>query len=95
MINEVKKMAVEMMFWLACPVDDDNCFDAIMQTSEINRAFEDKHAIYLHPIYRELCSTEDIKRALIRKAIKLIAFRYDIDDDSARKIFMKSLLKAV
>lgn len=30
MLTEAKKMAVEMMFWPACPVDDDYCFDAIM-----------------------------------------------------------------
>ena len=33
MINEAKKIAVEMMFWTACPVDDDNCFDAIINAS--------------------------------------------------------------
>ncbi|WP_269446398.1 hypothetical protein [Erwinia tasmaniensis] len=29
MITEIKKIAVEMLFWPACPVDDDYCFDAI------------------------------------------------------------------
>jgi hypothetical protein len=43
MLTEAKKMAVEMMFWPACPVDDDYCFDAIMYTSVIDRKFEDEH----------------------------------------------------
>lgn len=43
MLTEAKKMAVEMMFWPACPVDDDYCFDAIMYTSVIDKKFEDEH----------------------------------------------------
>lgn len=46
MINEVKKIAVEMMFWTTCPVDDDNCFDAIMNVSKIDRNFEDKYGFF-------------------------------------------------
>ena len=45
MLTEAKKMAVEMMFWPACPVDDDYCFDAIMYTSVIDRKFEDEHGV--------------------------------------------------
>ncbi|EER8289284.1 hypothetical protein [Escherichia coli] len=95
MINEAKKMAVEMMFWTACPVDDDNCFGAIMNASKIDRAFEDKYGVYLHPIYRDLLSTIQIKSALIKRAIKIISFKCDINEDSSRKILMQTILRAV
>lgn len=95
MINEAKKIAVEMMFWTACPVDDDNCFDAIMNASKIDRKFEDKHGIYLHPIYRDLLSTDQIKSALKKRAINIISFKCDINEDSARKILMQIILRAV
>ncbi|EFI6095777.1 hypothetical protein HUI25_004993 [Escherichia coli] len=95
MINEAKKMAVEMMFWTACPVDDDNCFDAIMNASKIDRAFEDKYGVYLHPIYRDLLSTVQIKSALKKRAIKIISFKCDINEDSSRKILMQTILRAV
>ena len=95
MINEAKKIAVERMFWTACPVDDDNCFDAIMNASKIDRAFEDKYGVYLHPIYRDLLSTDQIKSALKKRAIKIISFKCDINEDSARKILMQTILRAV
>ncbi|KXR86526.1 hypothetical protein [Escherichia coli] len=95
MINEAKKMAVEMMFWTACPVDDDNCFDAIMNASKIDRAFEDKYGVYLHPIYRGVLSTVQIKSALKKRAIKIISFKCDINEDSSRKILMQTILRAV
>lgn len=95
MINEAKKMAVEMMFWIACPVDDDNCFDAIMNASKIDRAFEDKYGVYLHPIYKDLLSTVQIKSALKKRAIKIISFKCDINEDSSRKILMQTILRAV
>lgn len=95
MINEAKKMAVEMMFWTACPVDDDNCFDAIMNASKIDRAFEDKYGVYLHPIYSDLLSTIQIKSALKKRAIKIISFKCDINEDSSRKILMQTILRAV
>ncbi|GDD21724.1 hypothetical protein HmCmsJML254_04602 [Escherichia coli] len=94
MINEAKKMAVEMMFWTACPVDDDNCFDAIMNASKIDRAFEDKYGVYLHPIYRDLLSTVQIKSALKKRAIEIISFKSDINEDSSRKILMQTILRA-
>ncbi|WP_089576278.1 hypothetical protein [Escherichia coli] len=95
MINEAKKMAVEMMFWTACPVDDDNCFDAIMNASKIDRAFENKYGVYLHPIYRDLLSTVQIKSALKKRAIEIISFKCDINEDSSRKILMQTILRAV
>ncbi|MGT5687161.1 hypothetical protein ACRWYK_21755 [Escherichia coli] len=95
MINEAKKMAVEMMFWTACPVDDDNCFDAIMNASKIDRAFEDKYGVYFHPIYKDLLSTVQIKSALKKRAIKIISFKCDINEDSSRKILMQTILRAV
>lgn len=95
MINEAKKMAVEMMFWTACPVDDDNCFDAIMNASKIDRAFEDKYGVYLHPIYKDLLSTVQIKSALKKRAIKIISFKCDINEDSSRKVLMQTILRAV
>lgn len=95
MINEAKKMAVEMMFWTACPVDDDNCFDAIMNASKIDRAFEDKYGVYLHPIYKDLLSTVQIKSALKKRAIKIISFKCDINENSSRKILMQTILRAV
>lgn len=95
MINEVKKMAVEMMFWPACPVDDDYCFDAIMQASVVDRKFEDEHGIYLHEAYREICTTPDIKAALKKRAVKLIAFKYEIDPALANKMLMKEILRRV
>ncbi|HAX5097847.1 TPA: hypothetical protein QHM88_005026 [Escherichia coli] len=95
MINEAKKMAVEMMFWTPCPVDDDNCFDAIMNASKIDRAFEDKYGVYLHPIYRDLLSTIQIKSALKKRVIKIISFKCDINEDSSRKILMQTILRAV
>lgn len=55
------------MFWPACPVDDDYCFDAIMYTSVIDRKFEDEHGVYLHQVYKELCSTPELKKFLKRK----------------------------
>ncbi|ENC50197.1 hypothetical protein ECP02999174_5331 [Escherichia coli P0299917.4] len=88
-------MAVEMMFWPACPVDDDYCFDAIMYTSVIDKKFEDEHGVYLHQVYKELCSTPELKKLLKKKAIKLIAFKYDIDLDSANKILMKNMLRRI
>lgn len=95
MLTEAKKMAVEMMFWPACPVDDDYCFDAIMYTSVIDRKFEDEHGVYLYQVYKELCSTPELKKFLKKKAIKLIAFKHDIDLDSANKILMKNMLRRI
>ncbi len=90
MLTEAKKMAVEI-----CPVDDDYCFDAIMYTSVIDRKFEDEHGVYLHQVYKELCSTPELKKFLKKKAIKLIAFKHDIDLDSANKILMKNMLRRI
>lgn len=95
MINEVKKMAVEMMFWPACPVDDDYCFDAIMRASVIDRKFEDEHGIYLHEAYREICTTSDIKNVLKKKTVKLLAFRCEIEPAQANKMLMKEILRVV
>ena len=95
MLTEAKKMTVEMMFWPACPVDDDYCFDAIMYTSVIDKKFEDEHGVYLHQVYKELCSTPELKKLLKKKTIKLIAFKYDIDLDSANKILMKNMLRRI
>lgn len=95
MITEIKKIAVEIMFWPACPVDDDYCFDAIMQASVIDRKFEDEHGIYLHEAYKKICTTTDIKKTLKNRAVKLIAFKYEIEMELANKILMKEMLRRI
>lgn len=88
-ITEIKKVAVETLFWPACPVDDDYCFNAIMNASMIDDKFQDDHAVYLHESYKKLCTTKDIKELLINKAIKLTELVYGVDVKQAKNMLKK------
>ncbi|HHG2504454.1 hypothetical protein R9K85_01925 [Escherichia coli] len=88
-IVQIKRLAVKTMFWPACPIDDDYCYDRIMNADMIDKAFQDQHAIYVHDAYQTLCSTDSIKKAVRKTAIQLVVLMGDVTPEVAETILNK------
>lgn len=85
-ILQIKRLAVKTMFWPACPIDDDYCYDRIMSADIIDQAFQDRHAIYVHSAYLELCNTDNIKKGVRETAIALVILMGDVTPEIAETI---------
>ncbi|ELF4222194.1 hypothetical protein QO647_004430 [Salmonella enterica] len=88
-IVQIKRLAVKTMFWPACPIDDDYCYDRIMKADMIDKAFQDQHAIYVHDAYKSLCTTDSIKKAVRKAAIQLVVLMGDVTPEVAETILNK------
>ncbi|WP_261667092.1 hypothetical protein [Erwinia mallotivora] len=82
----IKRIAVETLFWPACPLDDDHCFDRIMQAEVIDKAFQDRHALYLHRSDRKPSDTQRIKNSLRKTAIQLVILVANVTPEVAETI---------
>lgn len=82
----IKRFAVKTLFWPACPLDDDHCFDRIMQAEVIDKAFQDRHALYLHRSDRKPSDTQRIKNSLRKTAIQLVILVANVTPEVAETI---------
>ncbi|MDC9582085.1 hypothetical protein PSI15_11000 [Xenorhabdus sp. PR6a] len=85
----IKRFAVKTLFWPACPLDDDHCFDRIMRADVIDMAFQDRHALYLHRADRNNSDTQRIKNSLRKAAIQLVILVADVTPEVAETILNK------
>ncbi len=85
----IKRLAVETLFWPACPLDDDHCFDRIMRADVLDKAFQDRQALYLHRADRNIYDTQRIKDSLRKAAIQLVILGADVTPEVAETILNK------
>ncbi|MBL0875100.1 hypothetical protein HLB02_17130 [Serratia nevei] len=85
-IVQIKRVAVQTVFWAACPIDDDYCYDRIMSASLIDKAFQDRNAIYVHDAYQTLCDTAGIKQIVRKTAIRLVILMENVSPEVAETI---------
>ncbi len=81
-----KRTAMQLLFWTACPLDDDHGFDRMMKMGALNELINaDWGSLFIHQHLCE-CSINELKHRAMSSAAKLLCNFKNVTQDVAHTL---------